>query len=103
MSSDRTDPDEPFPRHPLRTPPPPKYTGSIPNTTLSVALLAFLLGGTFSLGILTFAVGGFAPWWATYQLGFFAAAWSLFHWGEFAVTAGWNFEKCSVDCALLAL
>ncbi|KAJ7129556.1 protein-s-isoprenylcysteine O-methyltransferase [Mycena epipterygia] len=96
------DPSEPFPRHPLQTPPPPKYTGRIPNTPLSASLIAFLLGGVFALGTLTFAVGGFGGvWWATYQLGFFAAAWSGFHWGEFAVTAGWNFEKCSVDSFLL--
>jgi hypothetical protein len=30
------------------------------------------------------------------------ASWALFHWAEFAVTAGWNLEKCSVDCALTA-
>ena len=27
------------------------------------------------------------------------ASWAVFHWAEFAVTAGWNLEKCSVDCA----
>ncbi|KAJ7764983.1 Isoprenylcysteine carboxyl methyltransferase family-domain-containing protein [Mycena maculata] len=98
------DRDEPFPRHPLQPPPPPNYTGRIPNTPLFVALIAFLLGGIFALGSLTFFVGGFASsgvWWATAPLGFFAAAWSFFHWGEFAVTAGWNFEKCSVDSFLL--
>ncbi|KAJ7094659.1 Isoprenylcysteine carboxyl methyltransferase family-domain-containing protein [Mycena belliarum] len=94
--------EEPFPRHPLKAPPPPKYNGRIPNTPLAASLLSFLLGGTFALGALTFVVGGFETcWWATYQLGFFAAAWSAFHWGEYAVTAGWNFEKCSVDSFLL--
>ena len=39
----------------------------------------------------------------TYQLRFFIAAWSFFHWAEFAVTAGWNFEKCSVDCMPLSI
>lgn len=96
------DQDEPFPRHPLQPPPPPNYNGRIPNTPLFVSLIAFLLGGVFALGTLTFFVGGFAgTWWATAQLGFFTAAWAAFHWGEFAVTAGWNFEKCSVDCACL--
>lgn len=87
-------------RHPLSTIPatiPP--LNNIPNTPLAVSTIAFLLGGVFSLGIFTFATGGFdTHWWATYQLGFFVAAWAAFHWGEFAVTAGWNFEKCSVDC-----
>jgi protein-S-isoprenylcysteine O-methyltransferase len=71
---------------------------SIPNTPLVVSSIAFLLGGIFALGALTFLVGGFRLWWSTYQLGFFVAAWAGFHWGEFAVTAGWNLEKCSVDC-----
>ncbi|KAJ6598951.1 Isoprenylcysteine carboxyl methyltransferase family-domain-containing protein [Mycena vulgaris] len=102
MSTVPSDPNEPFPRHPLQTPPPPKYSGRIPNTPLAASLLSFLLGSVFALGALTFVVGGFtAPWWATYQLGFFTAAWAAFHWGEYAVTAGWNFEKCSVDSFLL--
>ncbi|KAJ6628730.1 Isoprenylcysteine carboxyl methyltransferase family-domain-containing protein [Mycena sp. CBHHK59/15] len=96
------DPGEPFPRHPLQPPPPPKYTGRIPNNPLWVSLIAFLLGAVFALGALTFVVGGLDKyWWSTYQLGFFVAAWAAFHWGEFAVTAGWNFEKCSVDSFLL--
>jgi protein-S-isoprenylcysteine O-methyltransferase len=78
--------------------------GNIPNTPLTVSLISFILGSLFSLGSLTFFIGGFdSSWWATYQLGFFVAAWSGFHWGEFAVTAGWNFEKCSVDCEHLLL
>jgi protein-S-isoprenylcysteine O-methyltransferase len=49
--------------------------------------------------MIVFFMGDFGGcWWATPQLGFFIAAWSGFHWGEFAVTAGWNLEKCSVDC-----
>lgn len=73
--------------------------GNIPNTLLAVSAIAFLLGAVFSLGALTFMVGGFDTyWWSTAQFGFFVAAWAAFHWGEFAVTAGWNFEKCSVDC-----
>ncbi|KAJ7638920.1 ICMT-domain-containing protein [Roridomyces roridus] len=101
MSTMTDNSEEPFPRHPLRPPPPPNYTGRIPNTLLSIVFIAFLLGGTCALGALTFFAGGFNPWWATAELGFFAAAWSFFHWGEFAVTAGWNFEKCSVDSYLL--
>ncbi|KAJ7507926.1 ICMT-domain-containing protein [Mycena galericulata] len=102
MSTPIPNSEEPFPRHPLQPPPPPNYTGRIPNTPLFVSLIAFLLGGVFALGALTFVVNGFTGvWWATAQLGFFAAAWAAFHWGEFAVTAGWNFEKCSVDSFLL--
>ena len=41
-------------------------------------------------------------WWTTYQLGFFAGAWALFHYMEFAVTAGWNRERCSIDCESLS-
>lgn len=73
--------------------------GFIPNTPLSVALISFLLGSLFAFGLLLFSTNGFGLfWWSTSQLGFFLAAWSAFHWGEFAVTAGWNREKCSVDC-----
>ncbi len=87
--------------HPLATIPTqvraPKE--GIPNTPLAASTVSFLLGSVFSLGALTFIVGGFQlNWWSTYQLGFFIAAWAAFHWAEFAVTAGWNLEKCSVDC-----
>lgn len=76
-----------------------KPRGNIPNTPLAAATISFLLGVTFALGFLTFLVGGFDSfWWATYRLGFFVASWAGFHWGEFAVTAGWNRDKCSVDC-----
>lgn len=88
-------------RHPLESIPTEanKPRGNIPNTPLAVSTISFLLGSVFSLGAITFLFGGFSNyWWATYQLGFFVAAWSGFHWGEFAVTSGWNFEKCSVDC-----
>lgn len=104
MSSAPTDAPPPPQRHPLVPPPPAKYTGRIPNTPLSAALIAFLLGAVFSLGLFAFAAdstGWAKPWWATYQLGFFTAAWAAFHWGEYAVTAGWNLEKCSVDCAFV--
>lgn len=87
-------------RNPLETVPTVnRPNGNIPNTPLAVSTISFLLGAVFCSGTLTFLVGGFSVyWWSTYQLGFFVAAWSAFHWGEFAVTAGWNFEKCSVDC-----
>ena len=74
--------------------------GGIPNTPLAISIISLLLGTTFALGSLTFLCGGFSAFWfATYQVGFFVASWSAFHWGEFAVTAGWNREKVSVDCA----
>lgn len=90
--------------HPLRTiPVATKPHGNIPNTPFAVATIAFLLGAVCALGFLMFSAGGFAScWWSTYQLGFFMASWAFFHWAEFAVTAGWNLEKCSVDCALTA-
>lgn len=75
------------------------HRGDIPNTPLASATVAFLLGSVFSFGIYTFVADFFqSARWLTYQLGFFVAAWAFFHWAEFAVTAGWNFEKCSVDC-----
>lgn len=74
--------------------------GSLPNTPLAVVTVAFLLGGLCSVSFLTFAAGGLKIyWWSTYQLGFFLTVWSFFHWAEFAVTAGWNLEKCNIDCA----
>jgi protein-S-isoprenylcysteine O-methyltransferase len=73
--------------------------GNIPNTPLASSFIAFLLGSVFTLGSLLFLLGGIpGSFWLTYRLGFFVATWSLFHYLEFAVTAGWNREKCSVDC-----
>ena len=92
--------------HPLNTVPKAKAhqpEGVLPNTPLTASTISFALGWAFSLGVLTFLRGGFGSWWNSYQLGFFVAAWSGFHWGEFAVTAGWNLEKCSVDCAYTLL
>lgn len=73
--------------------------GNIPNTPLASATIAFLLGGVFVFGLYA-SVNDISATASllTYQLGFFIAAWAFFHWAEFAVTAGWNFEKCSVDC-----
>ncbi|KAG9015027.1 hypothetical protein FRB94_007099 [Tulasnella sp. JGI-2019a] len=74
----------------------------LPNTPLASSLVAFLLGCTFSLGVVLFLVGGIdGSWWAKYQLGFFVASWAAFHWAEFAVTAGWNREKVNIDSYLL--
>jgi protein-S-isoprenylcysteine O-methyltransferase len=78
--------------------------GSLPNTPFTVATIAFILGGVFTVSFLTFTFGGFNEyWWTTYQLAFFLAAWSFFHWAEFAVTAGWNLEKCNIDCEKIYL
>ena len=91
-------------QHPLETKPvnqmPP---GRIPNTPIAASTISFLLGCMFACGMILFCSGGLqSHWWATYQLGFFISAWSGFHWAEFAVTAGWNLEKCSVDCECTA-
>ena len=76
-----------------------KPHGNIPNTPLAASTISFLLGCVFSPALLAFLSGVLGnSTWSYYQLGFFLAAWSGFHWGEFAVTAGWNLEKCSVDC-----
>jgi len=75
---------------------------TIPNTPLASATIAFLLGGVFSLGLYTTVVAVSSkslP--IPYQLGFYIASWAFFHWAEFAVTAGWNLEKCSIDCMSL--
>jgi protein-S-isoprenylcysteine O-methyltransferase len=73
--------------------------GNIPNTPLASSTISFLLGSAFIFGIFS-AVSDIqnTARFLTYQLGSFIAAWAFFHWAEFAVTAGWNFEKCSVDC-----
>jgi len=91
--------------HPLETVPDAdtvRPRGNIPNTPLAASITSLILGIVFCFGVLTFFGAGFSQyWWSTFQLGFFVAAWAFFHWAEFAVTAGWNFEKCSVDSFLL--
>lgn len=73
--------------------------GNIPNTPLASAVIAFCLGSTFALGSVLYFTGGIPGSIVfTYQLGAFAAIWAVFHLLEFVVTAGWNREKCSVDC-----
>jgi protein-S-isoprenylcysteine O-methyltransferase len=75
------------------------YGGFFPNTPLAAATISFVLGSIFSLGFALFVSGGISEsWWATWRLGYFVAAWSAFHYAEFAVTAGWNRDRCSVDC-----
>lgn len=70
--------------------------GSIPNTMLTVASIAFGLGIISALGLTAALLTWPSSW---YQLSFMVAAWSTFHFLEFAVTAGWNRDKLSVDCA----
>ena len=81
-----------------------QHGGNIPNTPLAASLVSFLLGGVFFFGLSLVASGGYGGywWWSTWQLGFFISAWSAFHWAEFAVTAGWNRERCNVDCKAFA-
>ena len=86
----------------------------IPDTPCAVSVVSFLLGGLCFLSLsnvyskfdvlLDPGLGTQrGSWWATPQLGLFVGALSCFHWAEFAVTAGWNRERCSVDCRLLCL
>lgn len=73
--------------------------GNIPNTPLAASTISFLLGSIFSVALFAFILGALGTLSLSYyQLGFFVTAWAVFHWGEFAVTAGWNLDKCSVDC-----
>jgi protein-S-isoprenylcysteine O-methyltransferase len=75
------------------------YGGRFPNTPLAAATVAFVLGGVFFTGVSIFTAGGLPlSTWKTYQLGFFVASWAAFHYGEFAVTAGWNRDRCNIDC-----
>jgi protein-S-isoprenylcysteine O-methyltransferase len=81
--------------------------GDIPNTPLMASIIAFSLGIVFAIGFpARLLIGAQTPfWWYTYPLTFFGSSWAAFHYLEFAITAGWNREKCSVDCewALAAL
>ena len=84
--------------HPLETVPTidvRQPQGRIPNTPLAASTVSFSLGCIFALGLLSFT---YSPSRIPYQLGFYLASWAFFHWAEFSVTAGWNREKCSVDC-----
>jgi protein-S-isoprenylcysteine O-methyltransferase len=70
------------------------HQGALPNTLCTVSTLSALLGAGFAFSLATLLLGT-REWW---HLSFFFASWCFFHWAEFAVTAGWNEEKCSVDC-----
>lgn len=77
-----------------------KPQGSIPNTPLASATIAFILGGFFTAGLCMTASDLISlrisfP----YQLGIYLSSWAFFHWAEFGVTAGWNLEKCTIDCS----
>jgi len=63
---------------------------------LTVAGIAYGLGITSALGLVAVVLTWPS---SSYQLSFMVAAWSTFHFLEFAVTAGWNRDKLSVDCA----
>jgi protein-S-isoprenylcysteine O-methyltransferase len=88
---------ETIPTSPAHTP-----HEDIPNTPLAATCIAFTLGVLFALGLPACLLAGTShrSWWYTPSLAFFASAWAAFHWLEFAITAGWNREKCSVDCKL---
>lgn len=75
-----------------------EHQGDLPNTACTVSVIAFLLGAGFAFSFATFALTN-NTWW---HLSFFVGSWCLFHWAEFAVTAGWNAEKCTVDCEFYA-
>lgn len=76
------------------------HRGKIPNTPAASAVTAFCLGGLFSFGLYTAVLDiNSRPLHVPYQLGLYLAAWAFFHWAEFTVTAAWNLEKCSIDCA----
>ncbi|WRT65635.1 uncharacterized protein IL334_002580 [Kwoniella shivajii] len=78
--------------------------GSLPNTLLSVGIIAAVLGAvigsSLSLAgnrVLVLLAGS----WARPQLGFYLAAVATFHLLEFITTSGWNPLKVSVDAFLL--
>lgn len=87
-------------QYPLETKPlHVKPQGSIPNTPLSSATIAFILGMIFGGGLYVTAKDIISwPISIPYQFGVYIASWAFFHWAEFAVTAGWNLEKCTIDC-----
>lgn len=88
---------DPLDTVPTKSPLPPNER--IPNTLVAVSLIAFLLGCAFNFSFSVFTMGllGFRSMeWV--QLGWYGMTISLFHLAEFVVTAGWNRDKCSVDC-----
>jgi hypothetical protein len=77
--------------------------GSIANTPLAVSLISAVLGGAVVLALVVAAtpvlpaIASAAPVWVRPQLGIYLSAIALFHLLEFWITAGWNYQKLSVD------
>lgn len=76
---------------------------TIPNTPLAASVISVTLGAAAGIAA-TCALQpvlrwlGDANWaWARPQLGIYLTAWATFHILEFWTTAGWNFQKLSVD------
>lgn len=80
---------------------------TIPNTPFAAAVISTALG--VCVGVAATCVAqpalrwvGSANWsWARPQLAIYLLAWSTFHILEFLTTAGWNYQKLSVDGAWL--
>lgn len=76
---------------------------TIPNTPLVASMISAGLGAlagiaAFSAVRPVLALLGADSWtWARPQLGIYLAAMGLFHLLEFWTTAGWNYDKLSVD------
>lgn len=76
---------------------------TIPNTPLAASVISVALGAAAGIAatcafqpVLRWL--GEASWtWARPQLGIYLTAWATFHILEFWTTAGWNFQKLSVD------
>jgi hypothetical protein len=77
--------------------------GSIPNTPLVVSLISAGLGGIAGICLFVAVVPvlqalGAANWsWVRPQLAIYLASIAVFHLLEFWTTAGWNYQKLSVD------
>lgn len=77
--------------------------GSIPNTPLVASLISAALGALVGAALFATAAPvlsflGSASWgWARPQLGLYVTALGLFHLLEYWTTAGWNYQKLSVD------
>lgn len=82
-----------------------KAKGSLPNTPLGASIISAALGALLGAGLFAAAAplwrltGLDAAGWARPQLGMYLAAMGLFHLLEFWTTAGWNYNKLSVDGA----
>lgn len=76
---------------------------TIPNTPLAASVISVALGAAAGIAA-TCAFQPLLRWlgeanwtWARPQLGIYLTAWATFHILEFWTTAGWNFQKLSVD------